>query len=719
MVQHSIQARRRRVCDPNREPPKRRMSRVFSSARWARARQLLPVWACQWQFWLVLGLASLLRVPPAARSPFSSDDALLFLEAARALHDHLLPGTGIFNSLLALNMPFYTWLLLPFALNPLGMAILTDTANILAVGGLYIFGDRYFGRVAGFVAALLCATAMYPTWMSLFSWQQTLVPPLVLAALFTLFLGAVDGKRHWLPFHTLILAALIQIYPLTVTLLPLTFLGIWLGRRAIVWLVDLPLALIGPILLFLPTYLFEKASGGYDIRVYEQFLRAPVHVDTQVFALLQQAIGALPPTYLGTPTFYAEIAPHVTWLGTLLLALWAVSTLWLIWTIRIPHPGDRGWRARFLLVVWPPVFLAVTVRHSSPIYIHYVFILLPIAYLTIGLALAELPYLLGLAGGLLGGGVQLIATGSFILVLVTGQATGASWGGIPITNLAEAMTVAEQAAVKMHAGEIYIISDPGDPYMGLYWAERQNQLDQGDGMNWTSYTNANCALTPPPGTGPGIMLVMSGSGLAVRELVADPGTELITSLNMARGVDYSLYKVAPSDPATGTTGTIINGELQVDGATLEPAQYGLPPRIVIRWTVLHSSLPGPAISEYFFHFLVSAPHTSHTTSLPTYQAKISCTPGSWVAGEGIVVTVPLPTGYGEASQAALPSLRVIISRDTHTWYQPRAGSLVLETAKELNVDPILLPPGSREGPGITAPIGPDYAHATISIQLRR
>ena len=424
MVQHSIQARRRRVSGLNLEPPMCRSSRVFSSARWARARQWLPAWAGQWQFWLVLGLASLLRVPPVARSPFSSDDALLFLEAARALRDHLLPGTGIFNSLLALNMPFYTWVLLPFALHPLGMAILTDAANILAVGGLYIFGARYFGRVAGFVAALLYATAMYPTWMSLFSWQQTLVPPFVVAAFFTLFLGAVDGKRHWLPFHVLILAALIQIYPLTATLLPLTLLGIWLGRHAIVWLVDLPLALIGPILVFLPTYLFEKASGGYDVQVYQQFLHAPAHVDTQVFSLLQQAIGALPATYLGTPTLYAETAPHFTWLGTLMMVLWAVSTLWLIWTILIRHPGDRGWRARFLLIVWPGVFLAATLRHSSPIYIHYVFILLPIAYLTIGLALAELPYMLGLAGGLLVGGVQLVATGSFILVLATGQATG-------------------------------------------------------------------------------------------------------------------------------------------------------------------------------------------------------------------------------------------------------------------------------------------------------
>src|SRR5947209_1703871 len=82
-------------------------------------------WARSWQFWFVVGLAALLRLPPVNHSPFGIDTALLMLEATRAAQSHLLPGTGIYNSLLALNSPVYTYLLLPFANAPEAFALLT------------------------------------------------------------------------------------------------------------------------------------------------------------------------------------------------------------------------------------------------------------------------------------------------------------------------------------------------------------------------------------------------------------------------------------------------------------------------------------------------------------------------------------------------------------------------------------------------------------------
>jgi hypothetical protein len=182
------------------------------------------------------------------------------------------------------------------------------------------------------------------------------------------------------------------------------------------------------------------------------------------------------------------------------------------------------------------------------------------------------------------------------------------------------------------------------------------------------------------------MLVMSNPGLAVRELITHPGTRRVATVRMARGLDYALYEIEPNNPDYQAAETTINGELQLDGAILEPPRYGLPPRILTNWTVLQSSSPGPATSEYFFNVLVSAPHTA---GLSTYQTQIACTPGSWQAGEGILVTIPLPDGYAETSSAGPPGLKVTVSRDTHTWYQPRAGSLVLETATELYVEPVM------------------------------
>jgi len=723
-----------------------------------------PAGARDWGLWLIFAVAALLRIPPLARSPFTGDDALLLLEAARASHDGLLPATGIFSSLLALNMPFYTWLLLPFATHPLGMAILTGATNVAAVVALYLLGARYFGRATGLITGMLFATATYPTWMSLFIWQQTLVPPFALAVLWTLFLGVVDGKRHWLPIHTLLLAALIQIYPLTATLLPLTLIGMALGWRVrrLSDLLDVPLAALGPALLFAPSVLFEYASHGYDIRIYRAYLHTPARVDGQVITLLRQAIGALPADYLGGATPYAQVAPHFGWLGALLLALWGVSAVWLLATLLAPRLvggahmrgagrsraihsfapnvhsasgmatrirrsvratgrvirrtlSDRGWRARLLVFLWPPFFLAATLRHASPIYIHYAFIALPVGYLTIGWALARLPRLLAIVGGGLLAGAQGVVTTAFVLTLVMGQATAGSWGSIPIASFARATALTSDATRPAHGGYAIIASDPGDPYMGLYWALRGNMLDAAAGVQWVSASAQECAVTPPHDAGPGALLVMATPGLALADLLASPGARLMQRISMARGATYPLYRIPPNAAALTASGTVVNGELRLDSAALAPAAHGLPTRVVTHWTALTATPHGPAVAEYTFHFLVAAPGRT------TAQVWLTCAPSDWARGEGVTLAFPLPAAFADVAD---PQVSVIVSRDTHSWYQPRVsvpviGSMTLETAKELTQqDMVLLPVGVTYGPGVARPTQGQIAQATISVPLR-
>jgi hypothetical protein len=298
-----------------------------------------PLRAAGWPLWLVLGVGAALRLPALWRSPFGSDDALLFLEAARAAHERMLPATGIFNSLLALNMPLYTLLLLPFADHPLGMVALTVAANVAAVGGLYLFTARYFGRAPALLAGLLLATAPYDAWMSDFVWQQTLVIPLELATLASLYAGAVGGWRRWLAPHVVLLAALVQIYPVTASLAPLTLVGLVLARRTTRWR-DAPLAMAGAAALYLPTVLFELASGGYDLPVYLGWLRAPKRLDGQALAAFAQALGPPAPGFLGPGTLYAAVAARLGWLTPVLLALWAGATLWL--AARVARPPLQG-----------------------------------------------------------------------------------------------------------------------------------------------------------------------------------------------------------------------------------------------------------------------------------------------------------------------------------------------------------------------------------------
>jgi hypothetical protein len=701
----------------------------------------------------VFAVAAALRLAAIGRSPFDSDDALLFLEAARAARDHLLPGTGIYSSLLALNPPAYTFLLLPFALHPLGMAILTALANVAAVAGLYLFAARHLGRNAALVAGLFLATAPYDTWMSEFVWQQTIVIPLLLAALALAYEGAVRGRRWWLVPHAALALLAIQIYPLAAAFLLVTLVAMLLAWRT-VRLGTLALVVLVAELLFLPTVLFELASGGYDLPIYAQWLAAPKHTDLAGFTALAQALGPQASDFFGSNTWYSSIAPGFAWLTPVIVALWLAATAWLALVLLVPLAiaviqmvrgrgiarlrtvlTSRKWRARLLLLPFPLALLAATTRHATPVYVHYLFVLTPLIYLTIGEFLTSFPaqiarglrairlgalvgtladaFASGLAGFASGAllAAQFAVTSVLILTVALGQASAGSWGHIPTASFEHALSVASAAAARMHARQIFIAGDPADPYLAQYWAERQNALAGSAGPLWTAYVADQCALTPAasPRHAPALLLATAAAGPALLNALAAPGARLIQRISMARDAAYTLYTLPP-DAATGSATpplATVNGELRLNTAALGPRSAS-GQALLLHWTALAATPPGPAVAQYHFHVLFSAPGGV------ARDAWASCAPTAWAAGEGLIAAVTVPPEI-----AARPGwmARVIVSRDTHTWYRPHLGTLVLETAKELVGDYVVLPLGTHQGPGLAAPTDADLAAAAITLPL--
>jgi hypothetical protein len=706
-------------------------------------RRAYPAWMRQWQFWLVLGLAAILRLVAISHSPFSSDAALSFLEVARSSHDHVLPVTGEYDSILALEPPAYSFIILPFANHPFAIALITALANTTAVGLTYVLGARYFGRTAGFVAGLLMATALYDTWMSEFLWPPTLTIPVTLAALYFLYRGAIARKRFWLGPHLILLSIAVQLHPITASLALVTLVAIIFGWPAL-GLADAALGVAGGVLLFLPTAAFEYASGGIDLAAYRHWLALPKTLDGQVIGSLVESLGPRPADYFG-PTVYTHVALWFAWLNGAIGTLWLIAAMLLLARILVPvlchlrvrgpHDlrdllriaADAGWRARALLLLWPLSLLALSMRHATPVYPQYVYVVDPVAYLTIGVAAVDAQALLRQMAGRVvhvraltrrwrltveaiaalplpavftASGAQLIATAVFVLVLASGSGWGWSWSGIPIVRFTGALSTTSRWATRLHARQAYVVADPDDPYMGLYWAQRQNNL--GGGVFWSSYVAQDCIIAPPA-TKPGIMLTLTDQGLALKQLVSADGVRLLQRVQVARGTTYAVYALPPA--ARSTPQATFNGEIALDAAFIATRGSGMPERLVTAWTVLASSSSTSSAAQYHFHFLFQQ-------GARYADATSDCAPGGWRAGERLTVVTPLPEGVNAALAAS-----VIVSRDTHIWYRPRFGPFVLDTAKELTIERVVLPPGVARGAGIACPDQRDLDASTVSIRL--
>lgn len=719
-----------------------RIPRTLLAARGLLTHRAYPVWVRQWQFWVVLGIGALLRLFAIGRSPFGSDDALLFLEAGRVVHDHLLPGTGIYNSVLALNMPLYTFILLPFATNPQALSVVTALANVGAVAGWYVFVQRFFSRRAALIAGLLFATACYDTYMSGFVWQQTIIAPLTVVVFATAYLGALERKRHWLVPHVLALAALIQIYPIMAALVPLTLIAVWFGRHAVSWL-DVAITGAGTVVLYIPAILFELGSHGYDLPIYAAYLRAPKHTDAQVFDAFAQALGPRPADFFGAGTPYFHAADRFAWLTPALMVLWLASTLWLLGALVAPliplvrslrafrlaafyrEISRPAWLSAAMLLVWPLVFVAITVRHSSTIYVHYVFEITPVIYCTIALFLTRFPGQIGaflgrlpvMAGagrglwprrhlpGMLRGAPAWLALGVALLIIVaqtmltsllvftlgTGQAAAASWSATPALGYMRVMDATNAWAERLHSRNVLLVADPGDPYMGLYWSQRANDLASGNAPLWSSTVETDCSISPSRSMGPAVVIAISAAGGAFQWQLASGGLHVLQRYTPARGEVFTVYRADPSAAGDQRPLASVNGELQLDSVSLLAASGPTPARLVSDWTVLHTTPPGPAVRQYFFHETVTAPHATPVT------LNAACTPSAWIAGERVEVVSALPAGVN-ASDGLM--VRFQVAGGTHSWYQPRIGSLVLETAKEVFTEPVTLPVSGSPQPAV-------------------
>src|SRR5579875_250227 len=415
-------------------PPDRRGYLIQTPMRlWRR----LPPWVTRWDFALVVALGALMRLFWLDTTSFLGDQAELLALARSALTRHTLLATGIRSSIGALNPPASVYALLPFALSdPYVATFATALANLLAVALLYGLADSYFGRRVAFTAALLYAVSSGPVSYSRFIWQQNLLAPVVILFFWTLLAGVFHHRRGWLGWNALLWGIAVQLHPTAAPLIALTLIGAYLERKRLRPR-DLIFPMLALLVLFAPTLLWEAATHISDAQAALGYTGRQAVVDESAEFFLLDLTLPVSSFATGSAAAHSITVAWMSWLGWLMLVIFATAQVWLAFTLVWPvyrtlrfgaaaAPADRPdvptdaaprspphtpnkqserairwqavyyltlaeprWLALALLAAWQDLPLLVMLRHSSTVHPHYLLVVLPATYIIIGLFLVR------------------------------------------------------------------------------------------------------------------------------------------------------------------------------------------------------------------------------------------------------------------------------------------------------------------------------------------
>ncbi|HEX8727821.1 MAG TPA: hypothetical protein VF739_04320, partial [Ktedonobacterales bacterium] len=557
-------------------------------------------WARYPEFWIIVLVAAFLRLWYLDHSQWLDDQAQLLTLARDAWLHGALPITGIRSSIGTLNPPLSVYILMPFFLftkSPMPALIGLALWNIFGVALCYIFALRFFSRRAAFCSALVFACCGAAINYSRFIWQQNYLPPLLLLWAFTLYAGVVRGRRNWLALHLLLLVMIISLHPTGLTLLAVTAVALliaphWPTRR------DTLLGVGLVVLLLLPTILWELMSGFSDAQLLRQFTQQSPVFNFDVFHALYHLLGA--PAYPGPGTntpypaiiesaLYARIDGLNAAIQNLAMALYIVCYLvlsilalaplrrvrvaaaaagwrrvwgWLV-ALRAALQADARWRSYLLLWVWLTIPPLTMLRHGKTVQPHYLFILYPAFFLSIGVAvdaiIREAPRALSalhlqlrqtqaqrlIAGGALAV-VLLVALGqgaqtALFLAAVGGNQVSTVNFGYPLNQLLAADGALATLQREQHAGGI-VVSMPS-----RYTASALDSTLIREEADRTGVTG-DCLVLPNSQAEPTLVVSTRANSPQARLLAALPNATHIQDYAMPGDEPLAIYRLSGQTP---------------------------------------------------------------------------------------------------------------------------------------------------------------------------
>ena len=673
------------------------------------ARAARFAWARHPEFWIILLVAALLRLWSLDHSQWLDDQAQLLTLARDAWLRGALPITGIRSSIGTLNPPLSVYILIPFFLltkSPLPALIALALWNIFGVALCYLFGLRYFNRWVAFVTALVFACCGAAVNYSRFIWQQNYLPPLLLLWAFTLYAGVVRGRRPWLALHLLLLAMIIALHPTGLTLLAVTVVALLIAPR---WPTRRD-ALVGVglvVLLLLPTILWELLSGFSDMGLLRAFTGQPSVINGDVFLAFNHLLGApaLPnpgrnvpyPAVLDT-ALYARVAGlnallqvvvSLLYIGCYLVltaltfaplrrvrlsateAGWRRVWGWLL-ALRRALQADARWRSYALLWVWLTIPPLTMLRHGKTVQPHYLFILYPALFLSVGVAadavIREGPRQLARLSPLLrvrlprihAPNARRVITGAALaLVLLVALAQGAQTAlfiaalnnnqvnargfGYPLNQLLVADGALTTIQRQRHA-RATIVSMPSRYTASALTSTLIREESDRSGVG------GDCLVLPAPASTPALVVSTEANTPQARLLAMLPNADRVREYTMPGNEPFIIYSISRSTPLLPDERRIPPATWQSgDGVALQLIAESRPAAGVIRlrWNVsqgrsLHAPDTGASATTPQFEIRVGRPATANT---PLAQA--TCQPTRVQPGDTIftwVTTAWSPNG---------------------------------------------------------------------------
>jgi Dolichyl-phosphate-mannose-protein mannosyltransferase len=674
-------------------------------------------WYRNWEGYLVILVGSFLRFYRIDTSQFEGDQVQIFRLAHDAVHLGLLPVTNGTASLGFANPPgllyFY---MLPAALsdNPILAMLLNSFFAVIAVFLTYLFVTRYYGRFAGAVAGLLYAAAPVPLIYSRFIWQPNMMQPFVVLFFLALFRGVVDRRTGWLPLALLWLAILLQTHMTVLLLIVPLFMALLFAPETLRWR-DLGYSCLALLIVFFPYVLWELVTNFGDLaiirsilltqtcqhtnacidnaswNIYLTFLGShdPHQVSYTSSSLIQRF--SIPLSWLAAVLLYCVIAGLVTALA-LSLYWWRKSlriargvqvvgdgqapemstpeaARWRRWLGLMPPPAAAG---LLLLCAWQLLPPLVTVRHTLPIYTHYLLVIIPGPFILVAIFLEKLrewfsrsegrdksgPYARGLLYSFTVLMLLLQTVGGTALVLddVRGRfnSTGLDIYFSDFHSIQHAFFELDRLAQQRHVSRVYVAAD-FSTRQAMYFFSGQLHTPV------TVFDSDRCLVLPKPADGPALLLTPPYADLTYTLLNHYAFARSVEQPPMLGGNPFGIFEL--STPMKKVPPQVVFGQdMQLESIQTQRFSFDGVSRVISRWNWLRSLAPA---YETTHHYRVRV----QLGGRGDQAIATTCTFNAMRTGDRLLVAFDLPKGSVAPHTAAL-SVQYSISTQDMLVYGP-------------------------------------------------